>query len=545
MKRNKLGQLDFSSTATYTSSLEAIRSSNYAGIKSSTLDIRTVTNPTGSFPRRKDPMADIYLARDAKAAVDLFEKTAPYLQPFARKHLDNESVVLPAADFAQAGDFGILGFDKKDDFRRAYRELQANSMFYTPKPEPPPPLKPTRSNNYARPPSPGALQSSFEKTSSEYILLRSDQLSEIRELSDLITKEKSILSRAARQIFTQQTLSARIPMPVSLMAVTDVCRSEMSESQSLLRIVLRVDTSKEKVPRGTLKVDTSKSGWSGIEEAGYVADRTMKGKYVTRTTKWPSTTVGRVDVAKMNSMPLAVRPSWYLKIRETKERELREFECETMMVEETVQRLSWRYIEAKNRLDDYKAYYDLAVRYGAFSEEDFHKYPMPGKRYSDLVTRGVRSWQRMWWARWPPRRMCMDICATRMQALWRGIKVRKRWRPIVRMRMHHGRFAICIRCFRPWVEWVKKMKRAKVSPAPPLFIPPSLCSRFYIAPLLTHACAETVREDPARRNTSDLRWLEVVRAGRKRAPPGHSEEGHEALSNAPRVLVLLSVVHVR
>jgi len=31
------------------------------------------------------------------------------------------------------------------------------------------------------------------------------------------------------------------------------------------------------------------------------------------------------------------------------ERELRNFEMSTMLLEETVQRLSWRYLEAKNR----------------------------------------------------------------------------------------------------------------------------------------------------------------------------------------------------
>ena len=31
----------------------------------------------------------------------------------------------------------------------------------------------------------------------------------------------------------------------------------------------------------------------------------------------------------------------------------------------------------------------------------------------------------------------------------------------MRMRMHHGRFAIMLRCLNPWKAWVAKMKRAK------------------------------------------------------------------------------------
>jgi len=51
-------------------------------------------------------------------------------------------------------------------------------------------------------------------------------------------------------------MSARIPMPVVKMAVTDVCRSEMRESQSLLRVVLAVDDKKAKGKKFT-PVDTA------------------------------------------------------------------------------------------------------------------------------------------------------------------------------------------------------------------------------------------------------------------------------------------------
>lgn len=112
-------------------------------------------------------------------------------------------------------------------------------------------------------------------------------------------------------------------------------------------------------------------------------------------------------------------------------------------------------------MEDYNQYFYYSTRYGPFSEDDFNAHPMPGGTYHKRCTLGARSMQRMWWAKWPPRRMWLDICATRMGALWRGIWVRKRWRPIVRMRMHHGRYAIMLRCLNPWKAWVGKMKRAK------------------------------------------------------------------------------------
>jgi hypothetical protein len=228
-------------------------------------------------------------------------------------------------------------------------------------------------------------------------------------------------------------------MPVSKMAVTDVCQSEMRESQSLLRMVLKIDRRSAQATKPLVLQTTARGGRSGFEEEEgrvKVTSGPPKGAYVTKDTVWPTLAI---DVSRLAAQPVAVRGAWFLRQREQSEKQLRKFEQETMLMEETVQRLSWRYIEARNRMEDYNTYYDYAVRYGPMEEEDFHSHAMPGKTYHDRCTRGVRSWQRMWWARWPPRRMWKDICATRMQALWRGLKVRKRWRPIVRMRMHHGR----------------------------------------------------------------------------------------------------------
>ena len=121
----------------------------------------------------------------------------------------------------------------------------------------------------------------------------------------------------------------------------------------------------------------------------------------------------------------------------------------------------YELLAPRRRMEDYNQYYYYSTRYGPFEEEDFNNHPMPGGSYHKRCTAGARSFQRMWWAKWPPRRMWLDICATRMGALWRGIWVRKHWRPIVRMRMHHGRYAIMLRCLNPWKSWVAKMKRAK------------------------------------------------------------------------------------
>jgi len=317
-----------------------------------------------------------------------------------------------------------------------------------------PPIVATRKNNFKRQKSPRLEESRWEKKSKEYVLLRRDEVEELRGMEKLLKQEKRHLQKQCSWIFNDTQMSARIPMPVVKMAVTDVCRAEMREAQSLLKVVLAADSKKIKT-KISVPIDTVLGKSSPFD---VFAKSDTRGVYVTKETVWPTF---KVDWDVMNRTPVATRGDWYIRQKVRAEAELQEFERNTMMMEETVQRLSWRYLEARNRLADYCTYYDYAVRYGPFDEADFQSHATPGKTYHDRCTFGARQFQRMWWAKWPPKRMWMDICSTRMGSLWRGIWVRKRWRPIVKMRMHHGRYAKMLRCLNPWKSWVAKMKRAK------------------------------------------------------------------------------------
>lgn len=165
-------------------------------------------------------------------------------------------------------------------------------------------------------------------------------------------------------------MSARVPMPVSKMAVVDVCKAEMREARSLLKVVLRVDESSEgfqsRKKKNGNKFDTTKGGTSPWDEAVDVGEKGKHGEYVNTNTVWPKF---KPDMEVLNRTPVSGKAVWYMRQREIHEKELRRFEQSTMLMEETVQRLSWRYIEAKNRMDDYNQYYYYATRYGPYDEE--------------------------------------------------------------------------------------------------------------------------------------------------------------------------------
>lgn len=48
-----------------------------------------------------------------------------------------------------------------------------------------------------------------------------------------------------------------------------------------------------------------------------------------------------------------------------------------------------------------------------------------------------------------------------MQALWRGHRVRRRWRPIVRLRLRHGRRSCLRPCFSSWSKLTRVHKRVR------------------------------------------------------------------------------------
>ena len=93
-------------------------------------------------------------------------------------------------------------------------------------------------------------------------------------------------------------------------------------------------------------MDTATGGASPFDAATITAERTRNGTYVGKGTVWPAY---KVDMAKLEATPVRSRAIWFIRQKEMAERELREFEMSTMLLEETVQRLSWRYLEAKNR----------------------------------------------------------------------------------------------------------------------------------------------------------------------------------------------------
>ena len=174
------------------SAMQTIMSQSYAG-RQTTLNDASVTNPMGKFPRRKDPLHSVWFARDAKAALHVYEQNARYLAPFKKKFVDGDNdQILPDAEFAQSGDFGVLGHDKVSALKRAYRDLQANTMFRVEEPVKAPPIVANRRNNFKRQKSPRLEESRWEKKSKEYVLLRRDEVEELRGMEKLLREEKKV-----------------------------------------------------------------------------------------------------------------------------------------------------------------------------------------------------------------------------------------------------------------------------------------------------------------------------------------------------------------
>lgn len=120
-----------------------------------------------------------------------------------------------------------------------------------------------------------------------------------------------------------------------------------------------------------------------------------------------------------------------------------------------------RLEEARRRKLDYATYYGFALRYGPLAEEEFELVTYPGESYHARVSDACRLVQYWWWSVWPPVLRCRKAAALQIQASFRGLLQRKKWRAIIRLRALWGNTRIVAHSFTCWRDIVAKIRRVK------------------------------------------------------------------------------------
>ena len=112
-------------------------------------------------------------------------------------------------------------------------------------------------------------------------------------------------------------------------------------------------------------------------------------------------------------------------------------EVEAMAFEDGYSRCAFRAHDARVQRADYQVYVELVARYGVpFSEDEFNALgPKAGSTFRDLCNDAAIKWQKMWWFYAPVYRLRRDRASTIIQRRIRGVNTRRRWAPIVQLRL--------------------------------------------------------------------------------------------------------------
>jgi len=459
-----------------------------------------------SFPTRSndEPIVASMLSRQAKEDLVRWERTSGWL--------GDAAAYRPGLDELQDTDtinLGLMGNSKKTKLRRHYRNLQARRLSAPALPEDVP----------ERPEVLGPTSNQKR----EWMLVSTEEFPELRRLEQLLRAEKSQLGNQAAMAFDRAQMTAVKPLPMTKLAVENVCAKQMKEARAAveelsyqregMRAERRRKTASSRPPPGlvdagrgrrrtnltmtqthangpngsdTMAAETMAAEGNGHGHGHGMSQRQLAAANARSQAEASGVTTNfdlardagpvagfaaprklmppgplAVNVGEVMRKPLAHRSARWLELRRKAEAESEAAEREELLYEESIQRHADKYVEAQERRLDYQWYFVLACRYGELSEAEFNSSSRPGAIYLKRTSKAAQGWQRMWRCFWPIRRARKYRAARFMQMLYRGYRVRKRWTPILRLRMKCGRKSAMRSAFWPWRNYYRKMKRVR------------------------------------------------------------------------------------
>ena len=259
----------------------------------------------------------------------------------------------------------------------------------------------------------------------KFVVVEESRLKELTLLENSLRQEKVKLGEQCLELIHDVNMSARIPVPAMRLAVHNMCESRMREAAR---------------DQSNLITD-----WiSFAKKSGYDKPHV----YLTKSFA--------------NNAPLAERALKLKLTREAANGWRVRCDRDTMIFEDSLGQLNRAYFEAQQRRRDYDRYFILATRYGVFSQEEFSRDASPGDRYFNKVTEAAKMLQKRWDLYWPMKKLRMHRAARFMQTLFRSYIARKKYYPIIKIRLKYGTRTYYRFCWKRWIHYnvlVKDIRR--------------------------------------------------------------------------------------
>ncbi|CAN0214400.1 unnamed protein product, partial [Scytosiphon promiscuus] len=361
------------------------------------------------------------------------------------------------------------------EMRRAFRRLEPEKMFRAPRADGEPIWAywgeaggGDGDRGHGRSP-PSLPPGKRARTEDGFVLVPAKDLKELRRMEGALRRERGVLNAHCLTALAEGEVSAHRPLELTRMAVHGACGREMADALREYRSWIAKN-------RGSGGRDGGGGGISKAVKRAATADpETALARYKASLTAVPAASgsvcgagkrarevASKERVAELRRTPAGWRAlRWVMMQRQA---ELRNQAAETaaMFSEEMEQRhKESRYQEAWERRHDYDLYCVLAGQFWPLEAEAFRSCTRPGKKLFLDIQSPARVIHRMWKKCWPFRKDRKRRGCIGLQALWRGRLTRKRWRPIVRLRIRHGRRSIIHPCFSSWTRFARVRRWAR------------------------------------------------------------------------------------
>ncbi|CAM9339893.1 unnamed protein product, partial [Laminaria digitata] len=371
-----------------------------------------------------------------------------------------------------------VGPDRVVELRRAFRRLEPEKMFRAPRAEGESIWaywKGAHGDGGGQNKMPRLL-GKRASTEEGFVMVPAKELAEVRALEGTLRHERSVLNAHCLLAFKEGEVSAHRPLEVTRMAVHDACGREMADALRKYRawaVRNRSDSSGDvTVLRHRRNNKIHRTHRSGGE---YASQDCSEATVTAGTGKRMREDTSKERVAELQRTPAGWRTLRWLMMRRQDEERSQAAEAAAMFTEEMQQRHKERRVSSDwvsrrpwERRHDYDLYCVLAGQFWPLESQEFRADSRPGKKLFLELDKPARKITKMWRTCWPSRKAGTTSETDRkrrgclaVQALWRSHRVRRRWRPIVRLRVRHGRRSCLRPCFSSWSKLTRVHKRVR------------------------------------------------------------------------------------
>ncbi|CAN0287228.1 unnamed protein product, partial [Ectocarpus sp. 12 AP-2014] len=351
------------------------------------------------------------------------------------------------------------------ELRRAFRRLEPENMFRAPRVDGEPIWaywgdgkggggEGGHAHGQPQPPLPPGRRAS---TKDGFVLVPAEELTELRAIEGVLRKERDVLNAHCLVEFNEGEVSAHRPLELTRMAVHDACGSEMANALREYRAWTARSRSRGDGGR-------KKRGSSTAPRSALTRGNRSTVMFAGGCGKHSRAAASQARVAELQRTPAGWRTLRWVMMKRQAELKSQAMEAAAMFAEEREQRLKERFLEAWERRHDYDLYCVLAGQFWPLEAQDFRACSRPGRKLFLEIEAPARVIMRMWRTCWPDcfrvddrkRKGCLGF-----QSLWRGYRVRKRWHPVIRLRVRHGRRSIIRPCFSSWARLARVQSWAR------------------------------------------------------------------------------------